>query len=204
MKPIDVIHPATGAKTRSYDPLPARDLNRILKQCPAAFAAWSATDLAWRGELLRRAAQLLRERRADLARLMAEEMGKPVTQGEAEAEKCAWVCDYYAGQAEAFLAPEFIDTDATRSFVTFQPLGTVLAVMPWNFPLWQVFRFAAPALMAGNACLLKHASNVPGCALAIEALLHEAGVPEDVFRTLLVPSSSVAGSSATRRWPRSP
>lgn len=192
MNPIDVINPATGEKVRSYEPLPSRELSRILKRCPEAFEGWRATDFAWRGELLRRAAQLLRERRSDLARLMAEEMGKPVTQGEAEAEKCAWVCDVYAGQAERFLAPEEIASEATRSFVTFQPLGTILAVMPWNFPLWQVFRFAAPALMAGNTCLLKHASNVPGSALAIEALLHEAGAPEDVFRTLLVPSDAVA------------
>jgi succinate-semialdehyde dehydrogenase/glutarate-semialdehyde dehydrogenase len=192
MDPFDVINPATGVKLRSTEPLSARELRRVLDSCPEAFASWSATDLAWRGELLRRAATLLRERRSDLARLMAEEMGKPVAQGEAEAEKCAWVCDFYADQAGAFLEPASIDTEAGRSYALYRPLGTVLAVMPWNFPLWQVFRFAAPALMAGNTCLLKHASNVPGCARAIEGLLHEAGVPLEVFHNLLLPSASVA------------
>jgi succinate-semialdehyde dehydrogenase/glutarate-semialdehyde dehydrogenase len=123
---------------------------------------------------------------------MALEMGKPLAQGRAEAEKCAWVCDFFAEQAEAFLAPRSIPTDASKSLVVFQPLGVVLAVMPWNFPFWQVFRFVAPALMAGNAGLLKHASNVSGCALAIEEILHAAGFPKELFRTLLVGSPRVA------------
>jgi succinate-semialdehyde dehydrogenase/glutarate-semialdehyde dehydrogenase len=135
----------------------------------------------------------LRERKDELAMLMALEMGKPLAQGRAEAEKCAWVCEYYAAEAEGFLRPETIATDATRSFVAFTPLGVVLAVMPWNFPLWQVFRFVAPGLMAGNAGLLKHSSNVSGCALAIEEIVHGAGFPRDLFRTLLVPSKAVAG-----------
>jgi succinate-semialdehyde dehydrogenase/glutarate-semialdehyde dehydrogenase len=122
---------------------------------------------------------------------MALEMGKPLAQGRAEADKCAWVCDHYAQHAEGFLAPEDVATDATRSYVAFEPLGVVLAVMPWNFPLWQVFRFVAPALMAGNVGVLKHSSNVSGCALALEAILHDAGVPHDVFRTLLVGSPRV-------------
>jgi succinate-semialdehyde dehydrogenase/glutarate-semialdehyde dehydrogenase len=123
---------------------------------------------------------------------MAEEMGKPITQGKAESEKCAWVCDYYAEHAEAFLAPEPVETDASKSYVAFKPLGVVLAVMPWNFPFWQVFRFAAPALMAGNVGVLKHASNVPGCALAIEDIFRQAGLPANVFRTLLIGSKQVA------------
>ena len=123
---------------------------------------------------------------------MALEMGKPVAQGRAEADKCAWVCEHYAEHAERLLAPEAAPTDASKSYVAFEPLGPVLAVMPWNFPLWQVFRFAAPALMAGNVGLLKHASNVSGCALAIEEILHAAGVPRDAFRTLLVGSARVA------------
>jgi len=122
---------------------------------------------------------------------MALEMGKPLPQGRAEAEKCAWVCDYYAETAERFLAPEEIATDASRSYVAFAPLGPVLAVMPWNFPLWQVFRFAAPALMAGNAGLLKHAGNVSGCALALERVIHDAGFPPALFRALLIPSARV-------------
>src|SRR5690348_6504677 len=140
---------------------------------------------------MKRAAAILRERKDELARLMAVEMGKPRKQGVAEAEKCAWACDYYADNAEAQLAPEPMKADESRAYVAFQPLGVVLAVMPWNFPLWQVFRFAAPALMAGNGALLKHASNVPGCALAIEEVLQQAGVPRDLFRTLLLPSRDV-------------
>jgi succinate-semialdehyde dehydrogenase/glutarate-semialdehyde dehydrogenase len=143
--------------------------------------------------VLRRAAALLREEKDALARLMALEMGKPVAQGRAEAEKCATTCDYYAEHAKRLLAPEPAPTEARSSYVAFEPLGPVLAVMPWNFPLWQVFRFAAPALMAGNVGLLKHASNVTGCALAIEQLLREAGLPRAAFRALVVPSSRVQG-----------
>jgi succinate-semialdehyde dehydrogenase/glutarate-semialdehyde dehydrogenase len=142
---------------------------------------------------MHKAGVLLRQRNEDLARLMAIEMGKPLAQGRAEAEKCAWVCDYYGEHAANFLADEPISTDAGRSYVSYRPLGVVLAVMPWNFPLWQVFRFAAPGLMAGNAGVLKHASNVSGCALAIEDIFHGAGFPPALFRTLLVGSNRVAG-----------
>ena len=124
---------------------------------------------------------------------MALEMGKVKHEGVAEIEKCAWVCDYYATNAEAFLENEPIITEARKSYVSYQPLGTILAIMPWNFPFWQVFRFAAPTLMAGNTAVLKHASNVPGCAMAIEELFREAGFPENVFRTLLIGSQDVAG-----------
>ena len=140
---------------------------------------------------MKRAAQILRDRAAEYGELMSVEMGKPAKDGRAEAEKCAWVCDYYAENAERFLEPEAVQTDASKSFVVFQPLGVVLAVMPWNFPFWQVFRFAAPNLMAGNVGVLKHASNVPGCALAIENIFQEAGFPENVFRSLLVGSKQV-------------
>jgi succinate-semialdehyde dehydrogenase/glutarate-semialdehyde dehydrogenase len=139
-----------------------------------------------------RAATILRDRAREFGELMTAEMGKPVAGGVAEAEKCAWVCDYYAENAEEFLADQEVESDATRSFVTFQPIGVVLAVMPWNFPFWQVFRFAAPNLMAGNAGLLKHASNVPGCALAIEDVFKEAGFPDGLFKTLLVPGNGVS------------
>ena len=134
---------------------------------------------------MKKAAAILRARKDEFARLMALEMGKPLKQGIAEAEKCALGCDYYADHAEAHLAPEMVKTEASKSYIAFEPLGVVLAVMPWNFPFWQVFRFAAPALMAGNAGVLKHASNVPGCALAIEEVFVQAGFPERVFRTLL-------------------
>ena len=159
-----------------------------LKRC-----RWRRASFAERGSPLLRAAELLEQRADDLAALMAREMGKPLADGVAEAKKCAWVCRHYAEQAAALLADEEVATDARRSFVTCEPLGVVLAVMPWNFPFWQVFRAAAPALMAGNAMLLKHAGNVPGCALAIEALLADAGLPAGLFRTLLVGSDRVAG-----------
>ena len=129
---------------------------------------------------MKTASKLLNDKKEQYARLMADEMGKPLAQGRSEVEKCAWCCDFYADNAEKFLSPEVVQTDASRSYVTFNPLGVVLAVMPWNFPFWQVFRFAAPGLMAGNAGILKHASNVPGCALAIEEIFHNAEFPENL------------------------
>src|SRR5437899_8092268 len=140
----------------------------------------------------RNAAEMLKKRRTDFARLMTLEMGKPIVQAEAEVDKCAWTCEFFAEHAEGFLAEQPRETDASRSYVRFDPLGPVLAVMPWNFPFWQVFRFAAPALMAGNVAVLKHASNVPGCALAIESVFRDAGFPAGVMTALLVPSAGVA------------
>ncbi len=189
--PLESLNPATDETLRAYEETPPEEVATILTAARAAFGRWRRASFAERAVPLRRAGELLRERREELARLMAFEMGKPLAQGRAEADKCAWVCDHYARGAAGFLAPEDVSTDATRSYVSFEPLGVVLAVMPWNFPLWQVFRFAAPALMAGNAGLLKHASNVSGCALALEALLHDAGIPRDLFRTLLIGSGRV-------------
>jgi succinate-semialdehyde dehydrogenase/glutarate-semialdehyde dehydrogenase len=186
------INPATDELLKEYAETEPAAVSRVLAAAQRAFADWRRTPFAERRTRLKRAGAILRERKEELARLMAVEMGKPLAQGRAEAEKCAWVCDYYADQAEAFLARQPVETDASKSFVAFQPLGVVLAVMPWNFPLWQVFRFAAPALMAGNAGVLKHASNVSGCALAIEEIHHAAGFPTDLFRTLLVGSGRVA------------
>jgi succinate-semialdehyde dehydrogenase/glutarate-semialdehyde dehydrogenase len=191
--PLQSLNPATDEIVREYPETRPEEVSSILAAAREAFGRWRRTSFAERAAPLNRAAELLRERRDDLARLMATEMGKPLAQGRSEADKCAWVCEYYAESAEAFLAPEDVATDAHRSYVAFEPLGVVLAVMPWNFPLWQVFRFAAPALMAGNAGVLKHASNVSGCALALEAVLHDAGIPRDLFRTLLIGSSRVAG-----------
>jgi succinate-semialdehyde dehydrogenase/glutarate-semialdehyde dehydrogenase len=188
---IETINPATGRPLERYaEPGPAQ-VAEILGSANAAFEAWRRTDFATRAALMRNAGGVLRARADDYARLMALEMGKPLAQGRAEAEKCAWVCDYYAGNAESFLGSIPVATDASRSYVAFRPLGVVLAVMPWNFPFWQVFRFAAPALMAGNAGVLKHASNVMGCALAIEEVFREAGFPEHLFRTLVIGSSRV-------------
>jgi succinate-semialdehyde dehydrogenase / glutarate-semialdehyde dehydrogenase len=186
------INPANGATVATYDAFSDAAVTEALRAARAAFERWGETTFAQRATLMRRAAELLRANAAEYGRLMTAEMGKPVAQGKGEAEKCAWVCEYYAEHAERFLRPEPAPTDATTSYVTFRPLGVVLAVMPWNFPFWQVFRFAAPALMAGNAAVLKHASNVSGCALAIEQVFRAAGFPEHLFRTLLVPSSGVA------------
>ncbi|NNG26489.1 MAG: NAD-dependent succinate-semialdehyde dehydrogenase, partial [Ignavibacteriaceae bacterium] len=149
------------------------------------------TNFKERSKLMLKAADVLREQREEQSKLMTEEMGKPIAQSRAEIEKCAWVCEYFAENAKKFLSDEFIETDAAKSFVSFQPLGVVLAVMPWNFPFWQVFRFAAPGLMAGNAGLLKHSSNVSGCALAIENIFRKAGFPQNLFRTILLPSSQM-------------
>lgn len=190
---IESINPATGERIRSYPALPPREAVQRLERADRAFASWRRTPLAQRAAILRAAGGLLRQRADESAVLMAQEMGKPVTQGRGEAEKCAWACDYYAEHAERFLAPEPAPTDASHSFVAFEPLGVILAVMPWNFPFWQVFRAAAPALMAGDAMILKHASNVPGCALAIETLWREAGLPEGLFSTLLVETQAVSG-----------
>jgi succinate-semialdehyde dehydrogenase/glutarate-semialdehyde dehydrogenase len=188
---MHAINPATGETLKTYDEITPSEVAHRIERAHEAFLDWRQTSFAERAALMRRAAQELREQANTQAQLMALEMGKPIVDGRAEMEKCAWVCDYYADQAERFLQPEVIETDATKSFVTFQPLGVILAVMPWNFPFWQVFRFAAPALMAGNAGVLKHASNVPGCALAIEAIFRQAGFPEHLFQTLLMGSGQV-------------
>jgi succinate-semialdehyde dehydrogenase/glutarate-semialdehyde dehydrogenase len=188
---LRTINPATGELDRAYDEATPAEVDAILRAAARAFEPWRRTPFGERAGALRRAAAALRSRQHELARLMAVEMGKPVAQGRAEVEKCASVCDHYAAHAERYLAPEDAPTGAAKSYVAFEPLGPVLAVMPWNFPFWQVFRFAAPALMAGNVALLKHASNVTGCALAIEEILHGAGVPRDAFRALLVGSPRV-------------
>jgi succinate-semialdehyde dehydrogenase/glutarate-semialdehyde dehydrogenase len=188
---IQAVNPATGETINTYEEMTPAEVARAIAQAHEAFLDWRKTSFAPRARLMKQAARLLRVQSTAYGKLMAQEMGKPIKDGRAEAEKCAWVCEYYADNAEQFLTPEVVETDASKSFVTFQPLGVVLAVMPWNFPFWQVLRFAAPALMAGNAAVLKHASNVPGCALAIEELFHKAGFPEHLFRTLLIGSGQV-------------
>jgi len=196
---IQSINPATGDVIETFQETTPQEVERILGSAQAAFHEWRALPFATRAQTMQKAASLLRARKTDYARTMALEMGKPIVQGEAEVEKCAWVCEYYAQHAEAYLAPQPRDTDASVSYVRFDPLGPVLAVMPWNFPFWQVFRFAAPALMAGNTAVLKHASNVPRCALSIEEVFRDAGVPRGVFATVLVGSSAVAGLIADPR-----
>jgi len=189
---IASINPTTGEVLETFPETSGAELERILGRAVAAFRDWSRCPVDARTGPLGEAARLLRERKHRYARTMALEMGKPLAQGEAEAEKCAWACDYYAEHAEQFLSPMARPTDATRSYVRFDALGPVLAIMPWNFPFWQVFRFAAPALAAGNAGLLKHAPNVSRCALEIEQLLREAGFPDGLFRAVLLPNEAVA------------
>jgi succinate-semialdehyde dehydrogenase/glutarate-semialdehyde dehydrogenase len=196
---LQAINPATGDVIETLPETDAAGLERMLAAAQAAFQQWRAVPFAVRAEHMRKAAGLLRGRKADYARTMTLEMGKPIGQGEAEVEKCAWVCEYYAEHAEAFLSPQSRQTDGSKSYVRFDPLGVVLAVMPWNFPFWQVFRFAAPALMAGNAGVLKHASNVPRSALQIEEVFRDAGFPRGLFATALVGSKAVAGLIADPR-----
>jgi succinate-semialdehyde dehydrogenase/glutarate-semialdehyde dehydrogenase len=188
---IESVNPATNERIQSYEETAPQEVDRAIECAQDAFLAWRRTDFSTRARLMNAAAGVLREGSEEYSRIMTEEMGKTIAGSRAEVEKCAWVCEYYAEKAEEFLSRETVETDASRSFVSFQPLGVILAVMPWNFPFWQVFRFAAPGLMAGNAGILKHASNVPGCALAIEEIFRKAGLPEHLFTTLLVGSRRV-------------
>jgi len=188
---LQTVNPATGEPGKAYAAHSIDDAKAAATAARAAFLDWRRTSFDDRAAVIRKAAEILRARKDEFARLMTEEMGKTVTDGRAEVEKCAFHCDWFADHAEEYLRHEPADIGGGEAFITFNPIGIVLAVMPWNFPFWQVFRAAAPALMAGNGMLLKHASNVPGCALAIEDVLHQAGVPKDLFRTLLLPSHDV-------------
>ena len=183
---LEAVNPATGEKIKTYPEMTLDEVESRIYRAHQDFANWKTRAFSERAELMKKAAGVLRDKAGEFARLMALEMGKPVRDGRPEIEKSAWVCDHYAEQAETMLSPEIISTDAGKSYVTFQPLGVVLAVMPWNYPFWQVFRFAAPALMAGNAGVLKHSANVPGCALAIEDVFRQAGFPESIFQTLMI------------------
>jgi succinate-semialdehyde dehydrogenase / glutarate-semialdehyde dehydrogenase len=184
-------NPASGEQVATYEEHSADEVRDFVEQAHAQHLEWRRTSFEERAEVLRATADALDARVDELAELMAAEMGKPVTGGRSEVEKCAWACRYYADHGAEHLADVPIDADRSRSYVHHEPLGVVLAVMPWNFPLWQVFRFAAPALMAGNAGLLKHASNTTGCALAIEDLFRQGGAPAGLFRTLKIPSKQV-------------
>jgi len=186
-------NPATGEVLAEYDTWDPVRIEQALATATETQPAWAARPFAERRALLARAAAVLRERREHYARLVTSEMGKLYREALGEVDKCALACDYYAEHGERFMADEAIESDAGKSFVAYQPLGVVLAVMPWNFPLWQVIRFAAPALMAGNVGLLKHASNVPQCALALEEVFREAGFPAGCFQTLMISASQVEG-----------
>jgi succinate-semialdehyde dehydrogenase / glutarate-semialdehyde dehydrogenase len=188
---IASINPATGETLKTFQALSNNELEQKLQTAADTFRSYRLTSFEERAGMMLRTAEILENEKHQLARLMTNEMGKPIKSAVGEAEKCAWVCRYYAENAQRHLAEEVVETNAKKSFITFQPLGPVLAVMPWNFPFWQVFRFTAPALMAGNVGLLKHASNVPQCALAIEDIILRSGFPKGAFQTLLIGSEAV-------------
>ena len=190
---LTAVNPANGKLIRTYEETGEREIEEKVKAAHLAYTAWRETTFPQRVEKLRNASRILIDKKDEYAALMAAEMGKPIRDGRAEIEKCAWVCDHYADSALTDLQPEIVETDARRSYVTFSPLGVILAIMPWNYPFWQVFRFAAPALMAGNAAILKHASNVPGCSLAIEDVFNNAKFPPNLFQNILL-----AGKKAAR------
>lgn len=196
---IATINPATAEVVCTFEPFSDLEVEEKLTLAEQAFAHYRQTSYEQRAAWLMEAARILESDKADFGKLMTLEMGKPLKAAIAEVEKCVWVCRYYAEHAAAFLADEVIPTDASRSFIRYQPLGAILAVMPWNFPFWQVFRFAAPALMAGNVGLLKHASNVPQSALAIAEIFQQAGFPTGVFQTLLIGGDRVAALMADDR-----
>ena len=188
---IASINPTTGETLKTFEALNKSQIEERLACSAETFKTYRRSSFSTRAEMMNRAADVLERDKSELGKLMTLEMGKPLKAAIGEAEKCAWVCRYYAENAQHHLADQIVETNATKSYVHFQPLGPILAVMPWNFPFWQVFRFAAPALMAGNVGLLKHASNVPQCALAIEDIFRRAGFPEGAFQTLLIGSDAV-------------
>lgn len=190
--PLKSINPFSNELIKEHKEHNEQEIENILNQTHEAHFEWRKKSFPERTQVLKNVAQELKNQTQELARLMTQEMGKPIKQSVSEIEKCAWVCEYYAENAEEFLQDQIIKTEAKKSFVTFQPLGTVLAIMPWNFPFWQVFRFAAPSLMAGNTALLKHASNVSGCALAIEQIFEKVSSVKNIFRTLLISSKEIS------------
>jgi succinate-semialdehyde dehydrogenase/glutarate-semialdehyde dehydrogenase len=196
---IATINPATGKTIRTFEPFSAARVSECLDRAATAFRAHRRTPFSERAQRMQKAASILDAECRELGRLMTLEMGKPIGAGVAEAQKCATACRYFAENAERFLADQPAKMEGGKSWVAFQPIGVVLAIMPWNFPFWQVFRFAAPALMAGNAGVLKHASNVPQCALAIEDVFRRAGFPDGLFQTLLIGSELIEGIIADKR-----
>jgi acyl-CoA reductase-like NAD-dependent aldehyde dehydrogenase len=196
---LETRNPATGGALQSYPVHTAVEVDAKLSRAHEAFSAWRDQSFGERASAVRTLAAILRRDKARLAALMTSEMGKPIVESEAEIEKCAWCCEYYAENAERHLADELIETNATRSYAAFRPLGVILAIMPWNFPFFQVIRFAIPAVMAGNAAMLKHAANVTGCGLELERLFAECGAPQGLFTTLLIPGRAMESVIADPR-----
>ncbi len=191
--PLQSVNPATGKTVNEFEQMEDEQVEEIITSVHKAQKKWAKVNFSGRAEVLKQVAEQLRKNSENHAELMAREMGKPLSEGKSEAEKCAWVCEYYAENARDHLSSRLVETDASKSYVTYRPLGVILAVMPWNYPFWQVFRFAAPNLMAGNGALLKHASNVQGCALEIESIFRRTEMPSDIFRTLTIGSDRVEG-----------
>src|SRR5580704_14365535 len=196
---IATINPATGELLKSFEALTDAQIEVKLQKAAHTFSSYRHVPFAERARMMLKAAEILEKEKETFARMMTTEMGKTLRSAVDEAAKCAWVCRYYAENAEHFLADEVVETGASRSYIRYQPLGVILAIMPWNFPFWQVFRFIAPSLMAGNVGLLKHASNVPQCALKVEEILLRAGFPEGAFQTLLIGASQVDSVLMDRR-----
>ena len=197
--PLESINPATGELVQSYTEHSPFEVSQLLDDVSSAYVSWRETDFATRAGLFQTMARLLRDRQENLVSLMATEMGKTLREGRAEVEKCAAGCEFYAREAEGFLTPQMVETAASKSYIAFRPLGPILGIMPWNFPLWQVFRFGAPALMAGNVGVLKHAPSTTGCSMAIQELFREAGFPPNVFRSVVVANERVASIIADER-----
>lgn len=189
---ITSINPYTGKKIKSYNEFDLAQINRAMEEAQQGFLSWRDTNLIERTKLMLKVSDIMGKRKAEYAELISIEMGKPITQSIAEIEKCAWLCKYYTENTELFLKEEVIETDAYQSYVRYDPLGIILGVMPWNFPFWQVFRFAVPTVLAGNVVLLKHASNVMGCAFLIEEIFKEAGFPKACFQNLCIGSKKVS------------
>src|SRR5579885_3170257 len=190
---IATVNPTTGQVVKTFEPLSSAQIEIKLQKAIDTFHTYRKTPFSQRAQWMLKAASILENEKEAFAKVMTTETGKTLRSAVDEAAKCAWVCRYYAENAQRFLADEIVETGAKKSFIRYQPIGPILAVMPWNFPFWQVFRFAAPALMAGNVGLLKHASNVPQCALAIESIFLEAGFPQGAFQALLIGSGQVDG-----------
>ncbi len=188
---MNSVNPMNGEVIKEYTKYSNEKISLLIDQCHDAFLTWRKSDFSKRSSVLLNVKDNLLKNKSQLADLMAQEMGKPLSEGVSEIEKCAWVCEYYAENSKQFLAPKSVETDYSKSEIHFSPIGTVLAVMPWNYPFWQVFRFLAPAIMAGNSALLKHASNVSGCALEIERILEESGIPKFTFVTLLADKEQI-------------
>ncbi len=199
MNTFNTINPATEEQLNSYEFYNDSKISHIIDNAYRSWENWKETSFAERSVLFQRLKTLLEKEKVALAKEITTEMGKPLAQSIAEIEKCAWVCEYYATNAEAFLQKEMIQSDASKSYVRYESLGVVLAVMPWNFPYWQVFRFAAPALMAGNACLLKHSPNTTGCALSMQRIFEEAGFPQYLFNTIIVDIPQIEGIVANNK-----